>query len=309
MDSDRKELSELRNTGGVFLRPPDPELEFRFPSPEVVARELAHVNSAIEVTRKRMSEIIVQYEIPQASVTDKLIVRTATQVREVQSTKVFEERTTRLFHMYTTAQASALAKQYRYPFHMFGALKGLLDIREAFSKSQPSNKQDFRVIESRSPRGEWITCWLMLKGCKNSDRRAFVAKAQYVCLAMAMLEGQRGGLLLTKSQNHTNRPNEETSHLCHQALCVNPTHLVAEAQQLNWHRMGCQAKDDCVHQPQCLLPHRDTRKRQYAFIQECLEAHLRSSIHASRIRSYSDVSPSVSSKIRKQILDEDEKKE
>jgi len=44
------------------------------------------------------------------------------------------------------------------------------------------------------------------------------------------------------------------SHLCHNAVCLNPLHVVYEPLAENKARNGCPGLPACLHQPQCLRP-------------------------------------------------------
>ena len=143
---------------------------------------------------------------------------------------------------------SILHKNHRYAVHMLTALKGLLELRESLSRPIQSNQQDYRAIEALNPRDERVACWIMLRGSNNNDRRVSLAQGLYVCLAMALCEAQRGSLLQTKSvKEEKTAQNEETSHRCHQALCVKPSHVFGEGQKSNFSRMDCGALPTCHH--------------------------------------------------------------
>jgi hypothetical protein len=44
------------------------------------------------------------------------------------------------------------------------------------------------------------------------------------------------------------------SHLCHNAKCLNPKHLVLETLAVNKARNGCPSCEHCFHKPRCLIP-------------------------------------------------------
>ena len=48
---------------------------------------------------------------------------------------------------------------------------------------------------------------------------------------------------------------KEVSHLCHNSLCVNPDHLVAETHAANVERLSCHALGHCIrtHEPPCIV--------------------------------------------------------
>jgi len=204
-----------------------------------------------------------------------------TQLPDLDTTGGFTARANTIFK---NSDMSTLHKDHRYAIHMLAALKGLLEIRESFQRPVQSNQQDYRAIKSLNPRGESVVCWVMLRGSNNNDRRVSLAQGLYVCLAMALCEAQRGGLLQTKNvKKEKAAENEETSHRCHQALCIKPGHLCGETQKTNFSRMDCGALTTCHHKPQCLLPHRDTRKAQYQFVVDMIAEHKAGSTHRSKM--------------------------
>jgi len=279
-----------------------PELEFQFPTAETIQREIAVIVRFLVITRKRLTAILQDLD-SDASADTKLVVDAIERLQDIRSSNSFEKVANSVFEGKTLRDMTDLAKEFRYAFHMLGALKGLLELKESFSLPVQSSHQGYRVIESLSRKGEWVGCWLMLKGCKNPDRRLCIAKSFYVPLTLCLIEVRRGGLMLTKSQESEGKTrNEEASHLCHQAICVKPGHLIAESQQANFRRMNCQGLETCGHTPQCLLPHRDTRKQQYKWVGDILSDHIAQSPHASRFRSSEDVPTWVSRKSRKLLI-------
>ena len=257
--------------------------------------ECATVDRFLAIVRNRLqSELTI---LPQG------IVKTAVvMLKDVGSVKAFKAGTKTAFG---TSNMRDLAKAHRYALHMLGALKGLLEISESFRKRNQTNQQDYRAIQTVSPRGDAVVCWIQLRGNGNNDRRVYVRDQYYVCLAMVLLEAKMGKLLVTKSQKSIPVPpvevkhdtddeeeveiilsakgNEETSHRCHQALCVKPAHLVGEVNVENFRRINCGALATCHHNPKCLLPHRDTRKRQYDFVQTMIAEFRRHSPHRSKM--------------------------
>lgn len=47
----------------------------------------------------------------------------------------------------------------------------------------------------------------------------------------------------------------EISHICHNPRCVEPGHLVAEAEQINKERNHCKKQNVCtkLHDPNCII--------------------------------------------------------
>ena len=262
-----------------------------------IDEECAAVDRFLAIVRSRL-----QAEL---SILPKGIVRNALDLlKDVDSVKAFKAGTKKAFG---SSNMHDLAKAHRYPLHMLGALKGLLEISESFRKRPQTNQQDYRPIQTVSPRGDAVVCWIQLRGNGNKDRRVYVRDQYYVCLAMVLLEAKMGKLLVTKSQKSIPVPpvenkhdtdddeeekvevilnakgNEETSHRCHQALCVKPAHLVGEMNVDNFRRINCGALATCHHDPKCLLPHRDTRKGQFDFVNTMIAEFRQHSPHRSKM--------------------------
>ena len=202
-------------------------------------------------------------------------------LKDVTTVQSFSEKTHVVFR---GCDMKAALTAHRYSIHMLGALKGILEILESFRAGVQSNLQDYRPTKTTGPREEDVVCWIMLRGHKNNDRRVTFSSTT-LCLAMALLEAKIGKLLVTKTQKGDaaeSKGNEETSHRCHQALCVKPAHVTNEVNVANFRRINCGALATCHHVPQCLLPHRDVRRDQYPFIRVMASEHDESSTYKSR---------------------------
>lgn len=251
-----------------------------------VADSLAYLSSAELATETQTAErfltiIRARLQTESSNLPTGMVKQAVAELKDVTTVQSFNQKTRVVFR---GCDMSAALASHRYAIHMLGALKGILEILESFRERVQSNKQDHRPVKANSPQGHDVVCWIMLRGHKNNDRRVTFASTT-ICLAMALLEAKNGRLLVTKTQKGEaaeSKGNEETSHRCHQALCVKPAHVTAEVNVANFRRINCGALATCHHNPQCLLPHRDVRKDQYPFVKVMTGEHDASSPYKSR---------------------------
>jgi len=144
--------------------------------------ECCTVDRFLLIVRSRLqSELNI---LPQGIVKNAVVA-----LKDVASVKAFKAGTKKAFG---SSNMRDLAEAHRYALHMLGALKGLLEVIESFRKPIQSNQQDYRAIQTGSPRGDAVVCWIQLRGNGNNDRRVYVRDQYYVCLAMVLLEAKMG---------------------------------------------------------------------------------------------------------------------
>lgn len=90
--------------------------------------------------------------------------------------------------------------------------------------------------------GKMLVCWPDgTKRMERTNRIAYIAanKIPKADLASHDAEGHK----------------LEVSHLCHNGICLKPSHLVLETHETNIERVSCQKQGHCckIHNPHCIL--------------------------------------------------------
>jgi len=101
-------------------------------------------------------------------------------------------------------------------------------------------------------------CWIYPRS--DSDGTGFIRKKDRVYFNWQRRRGKRGKsskeelpatTILAKALKVEISKDLVASHLCHEADCLNPSHIVFEPQGINAHRTRCKAVS-CQHTPRCL---------------------------------------------------------
>ena len=275
----------------ISSRPVQPDPQIRLADKATRIREIASVDESIAQARRRIRDHLTVLNSAAAQDRDtERIKRALNTLVDTRTSKSFHEKwnSSLLFKKKGADWLIAFEWKQRYGVHLLGALRTLLEIREDFIGADTDDNLDYQCVEQlNSATNMWVTCWCLVRGSVAKERRTGMGQGFSLNTTMCTLEASIGRIIQSKGVIERKHkadiesgiiakdaalPNrEETSHRCHQVLCCKPHHLVAELQSENYQRMYCQALDTCAQQPHyCLLPHRNTRVRQYQFIENLI---------------------------------------
>jgi len=270
----------------------NPEPQLRLADTATRTRELVAVNQSLALVRLRLVQHLEDLR-GQSSLLPLSVPKQKNPLRRLR--KVIKglmgmESSQEFYNTYNSQahferegakELEAFEWKHRYGVHLLGALKALLEIREDFIAAEMHDNLDYQCVEQLSPTNKWVTCWVLLRGCKGKEPRTPMGQGYSTNPVMCILEATIGRILHTRGVSEREMEawkdgrvgkapasyRETTSHRCHQNLCCKPSHLINESWQDNFARNYCPALGDCSHMPErCLLPYHSSRLKPYSFI-------------------------------------------